>query len=134
MSHYATIRCQALDDVKAKTLQKALKRINSKFSVKMLKDLKMNLPSLGGNAVLMKDTTPTSIRMLFTQKEDGKVGLSVCGEFYNTGFDPQSFTDELCRQYNGIKVENFAKAENLEPVKRWEDENGDVVMRFRVSA
>lgn len=134
MSHYATINCKALDDVKAKTLQKALRRINKEFSVKMLKDIKQTIPALGGNAVLMKGNTPTSIRMRFTQKEDGKVGLDVCGEFYNTGFDPHSFTKELCREYNGVKIEDFAKSENLQPMYRKVEENGDVVMRFRVSA
>ena len=133
MSHYATINCRALDDVKAKTLQKALKRVNSKFSVKMLKDIKQQVPALGGNAVVMSGTHPTSIRMLFEQKEDGKIGLSVCGEFYNTGFDPKSFTNELCRQYNSVKIEDFAKSENLQPMYRKVEENGDVVMRFRVA-
>lgn len=133
MSHYATISCRCLDDVKAKTLQKAVKRINSSFSVKMLKDLKMNVPALGGNAILMQGNNPTSIRMALHAKEGGKIGLTLCGEFYRSGFDLQSFSQELQKNYNAVKVEEFAKTENLQPLYRKVEEDGEIVMRFRVA-
>lgn len=134
MSHYATISTHALDDVNMKTLQKAVKRINSQFSVKMRKDLKVNVPAMGGNAVLMRGSNPTSIRMNFVTGRKGKTSLSLTGEFYRTGFDLQSFTDTLAKQYNCVRVEQFAKAENLKPLYRKVEENGDIVMRFKVSA
>lgn len=133
MSHYAVIRCHALDDVKAKTLQKALQRINKSFSMKMLKDLKQPIPALGGNAVLMQGSNPTSIRMRIEQNEKGKVGLTLCGEFYRSGFDLQSFSQELQKNYNAVKVEEFAKTENLQPLYRKVEEDGEIVMRFRVA-
>lgn len=134
MSHYATISCNCLDDVKAKTLQKALKRINSKFSIKMLKDVKYSIPQLGGNAVIMEGNKPTSIRMDLREKADGKIGLTLCGEFYRTGFDLKSFSEELQKNYNTVKVEDYAKAENFQPVYRKVEENGEIVMRFRVAS
>ena len=133
MSHYATISCNCLDDVKAKTLQKAVKRINSQFSVKMIKDIKTPIPSLGGNAVIMKGNMPTSIRLDLYAKEDNKVGLALCGEFYRTGFDLKSFSDELQKQYNSVKVEDYAKEENLQPISRKVEENGEIVMRYRIA-
>lgn len=133
MSHYATISCRCLDDVKAKTLQKAVKRINSSFSVKMLKDLKMNVPALGGNAILMQGNNPTSIRMALHAKEGGKIGLTLCGEFYRTGFDLEGFSQELQKQYNSVKVEDYAKEENLQPVSRKVEESGEIVLRYRIA-
>ena len=133
MSHYATISCRCLDDVKAKTLQKAVKRINSSFSVKMLKDLKMNVPALGGNAILMQGDSPTSIRMALHAKEGGKIGLTLCGEFYRTGFDLEGFSQELQKQYNSVKVEDYAKEENLQPVSRKVEESGEIVLRYRIA-
>lgn len=133
MSHYATIKCSCLDDVKAKTLQKALKRINSKYSIKMLKDLAVQVPSFGCNAVLMHGTMPTSIRMNIVRTAKGKTKLELGGEDYRSEIKLEEFSQQLQRTYNTIRVEDFARQESLQPLYKKVEENGDVVMRFRVA-
>lgn len=133
MSHYATIKVDALSNVNAKTLQRAIKRMDKSLSVRMLSSLREKVPAFGCNAVLMKNDLPTTIRMNFQQEEKGRTSLTVAGEFWNTGYEPEQFTADLARNYNCVKVEDFAKAEHLQPMYRKVDENGDIVMRFRVA-
>lgn len=133
MSHYATIKVNALDNVNAKTLQRAIKRLDKSLSIRMLSSLREKVPAFGCNAVLMKNDIPTTIRMNFQKEEGNRTSLTVAGEFWNTGYNPEQFTADLAKHYNSVKIEDFAKAEHLQPMYRKTDENGDIVMRFRVA-
>ena len=132
MSHYATLTVKALDDVKPALVSKALKRMNKGYTVEMLSK-HSTIPSFGNNnAVVMLDGAPTNIRMNFTQKEN-KISLSVAGEFYRQKTTLDDFVNSLTNQYSQLKIEEYAKAQNMTPLKRTVKENGDVVLRFRIA-
>ena len=132
MSHYATLTVKALDDVKPALVSKALKRMNKGYTVEMLSK-HPTIPSFGANnAVVMLDGAPTNIRMNFTQKEN-KISLSVAGEFYRQKTTLDDFVNSLKNQYSQLKIEEYAKAQNMTPLKRTVKENGDVVLRFRIA-
>ena len=81
----------------------------------------------------MYNGEPTTIRMDFRQKENGKLGLVIGGEFYRTETNAKEFANKLSRCYSETKIEQHAKAQNMIPVKKTVKENGDVVLRFRVA-
>lgn len=134
MSHYMTIQCNVLEDVKPALVNKAVRRINEKYSVRLLKEFP-ELPRLGNfNAVLVHGEEPTTIRMNFKEKEDGKIGLIIGGEFYRSGFDLDGFANRIGKEYSQVKIEEQAKQKHMIPLKRTIKENGDVVLRFRVAS
>lgn len=135
MSHFATLKVRALDDIKGATLQKAIKRLNKNFEIVMKKDFKGDLPMYGGfNAVVLNGGKPTTIQMnLEKDRETGKIGLTLGGEFYRTGFDLDTFRTKLSIAYNSVKVEDYIRKANYEPLYRNEEEDGTVVMRVRVA-
>lgn len=135
MSHFAKIKVHAMDDVNGKTLKKAIKRLNKNFDIVMKKDFKGQLPAVNfGNTIVLNQGKPTTIQMeLKKNKETGKIGLTIGGEFYRTGFDHKTFSTKLATAYSTVKVEDFIRQENYEPLYRNEEEDGTVVMRVRVA-
>ena len=132
MSHYATINVKALEDVQVPLVKEALRRMDKRYTVKMLKDLP-GVPSFGqNNAALLIAGTPSNLRFNFVQKKDNKVAMTVGGENYR-GLDAHDFVKKLTCEYSQVKIEQIAKAQNMIPVRREVKENGDVVMRFALA-
>lgn len=124
MSHYRTISVEALSDVKPAMLGKALKRMNKGYSTKMVSE---------NECVLLENGEKTLIH-LNLKANGSKVGLTVVGEFYHSGYSPDDFVKELSKNYTEVKIEEIAKAQKMTPVNRTVKANGDVVLRFSVAA
>ena len=133
MSHFMTIKLKVLDDVTVPMTRLALKKLDKKYDIEPASK-HPRLPNFGGfNTVVMYNGEPTTIRMNFRQKENGKLELVIGGEFYRTETNAKEFANKLSRCYSETKIEQHAKAQNMIPVKKTVKENGDVVLRFRVA-
>lgn len=134
MSHFVTLKTKVLDDVNVSMVRRAIKRMDKHLDVEPASK-HPNVSSFNNfNAIVMRDGQVTTIRMNFEPKEDGKISLTIGGEFYRTGADLDSFSKKLSRNYSELKIEQHAKTQNMIPVKKTVKENGDVVLRFRVAS
>lgn len=71
MSHYERLSVRVLDNVNAKVLQKAVKRMDASYNIKMTNQV-TNAIKGNGNAVLMKGDIPTSIYFDIRTTKDGR--------------------------------------------------------------
>lgn len=110
MSQYVTVSCKALENVKPAILRKAVKKIDRMLDVKPSSSIEKK--ALKIDATLYQGKTPTTIGFSFTKKEGGKVGMTVRGEFWHTGFEANSFITDLCKNYTLVQVEDVIKQEN----------------------
>lgn len=126
MSHYLKMECTALDDVKVPILKKAVKAINSEFSLvkKSSSNNSMTLQIYNGGY-------QTRVELELNRHEDNKTSLTIKGEFYRTGFDIESFRNELCKNYSLAFVDQMRKDSKWSVVEKQEEEE-DIVLTFAV--
>lgn len=126
MSHYLKMECTALDDVKVPILKKAVKAINSEFSLvkKSSSNNSMTLQIYNGGY-------QTRVELELNRHEDNKTSLMIKGEFYRTGFDIESFRNELCKNYSLAFVDQMRKDSKWSVVEKQEEEE-DIVLTFAV--
>lgn len=126
MSHYLKMECTALDDVKVPILKKAVKSINSEFSLvkKSSSNNSMTLQIYNGGY-------QTRVELELNRHEDNKTSLTIKGEFYRTGFDIKSFRNELCKNYSLAFVDQMRKDSKWSVVEKQEEEE-DIILTFAV--
>ena len=126
MSHYLRMKCTALDDVKSAILKKAVSAINRDFSLK-----KMNSTPTSMTLRVYNAGNPTRIDMKLVRQKNGKTSLTLMGEFYRTGFDLESFRNELCKNYSLALVDQMRKDSKWSVVEKQEEEE-EIVLTFAV--
>ena len=132
MSQYVYVQCDVLENVKASILKKAVQNMKEGLDIRMVSSIK-NPTAIQENfdAVLMDRKNPTTIGFKFSQ-EKNKTKLIVAGEFYGTGFNRDTFIQDLCREYQLANVNQMIKENNWNLVSRKVEEDNTVVIRVAV--
>ena len=133
MSHYLSVKCTALTDVKIPILKEALKKMDSTYGLISSSKVGKNIPTYRADALLTMNGVPSKIG--FTFKENGKkTSMEIGGEFYRTGFDLNGFSKKLCYNYSVALVENMIRKNRYRPIKQKIDEDGTIHMTVEVAA
>ena len=107
MSHWRTFKTNVLSDVSMPTLERALQQMGLGID-HTVKQVKNSFGHSQVDAALTKQGRALSIGFAFDQ-ENGKMSLTLHGDFWATGVNEQGFMDKLSQHYQRFHIEEKAR-------------------------
>lgn len=133
MSQFVRVNCTVLDNVKPRTLRKAIQMIPN-LNLDLDPKVKRLRNTYGKDEVdcgLTKNGKSLSLGFKFITERE-KTKLNIRGDFWMTGLEEKSFKNMVCQRYQIEEVTQQQKATGGRLVARNVESDGTVVMRYAV--
>lgn len=142
MSQFVRVNVEALDDVTPAIFNQMIKNLKvgngtDVYALDTTRKIVVQPKASGSrksdevDAALTRNGKVLPIGFKFI-KEKGKTKLNIRGDFWNTGFEQNTFTEMISQQYMVTKIKHDAKINGNTIVKQEVKQNGDIVVRIAV--